>query len=328
MSELQDAMMNYYSSGLSPATQRCYRAGLKQYTAFCLQANLPTIPASEHTLLLFATHLAVQKLAYPTIKVYMAAVRNVHVNTGNHVIFAKQLTPRLDLLMRGIRKEKCKTTLQKARLPITMEIMERIKAVLSRTPKDYQCIMLWAVCCTAFFGLLRVSEFTVPSPHQYDADIHLSLADITLDNRQAPEIVRLHIKQSKTDTFRNGADVYLGRTYHNVCPVEAILPYLVIRGKQPGPLFVLADKTMLTRAIFASALKSILSELDLNAHLYNTHSFRIGAATAANNAGVSELHIKALGRWKSDAYQRYIRTPPEQLASLSQQIVQVTNNDR
>ena len=120
--------MNYYSSGLSPATQRCYRAGLKQYTAFCLQANLPTIPASEHTLLLFATHLAVQKLAYPTIKVYMAAVRNVHVNTGNHVIFDKQLTPRLDLLMRGIRKEKCKTTLQKARLPITMEIMERIKA--------------------------------------------------------------------------------------------------------------------------------------------------------------------------------------------------------
>ena len=77
-----------------------------------------------------------------------------------------------------------------------------------------------------------------------------------------------------------------------------------------GPLFVLTDNTMLTRAIFASALKSILSELDLNAHLYNTHSFRIGAATVANKAGVSELHINALGHWQSDAYQRYIRTPP------------------
>ena len=203
--------------------------------------------------------------------------------------------------------------------------MERIKAVLSKTPKNY--IMLWAVCCTAFFGLLRVSEFTVPSPRQYDPDIHLSLADITLDNRQAPEIVRLHIKQSKMDPFRNGADIYLGRTHHNVCPVEAILPYLAIRGKQPGPLFVLADNTMLTRAIFASTLKSILSELDLNAHLYNTHSFWIGAATTANKAGISELHIKALGRWQSDAYQRYIKTPPEQLADLSKQIVQGTNND-
>ena len=94
-----------------------------------------------------------------------------------------------------------------------------------------------------------------------------------------------------------------------------------------GPLFVQADNTMLTRAIFTSALKSILSELDLNAHLYNTHSFQFGAATAANKAGVSKLHIKALGRWQSDAYQRYIRTPPEQLANLSKQIVQGTNND-
>ena len=219
----------------------------------------------------------------------MAAVRRVHVN---HVIFDKQLTPRLDLLMRGIRKEKCKITPHKTHLPITVEIMERIKAVLSKTPKDYQCIMLWAVCCTAFFGLLRVSEFTVPSPHQYDPDIHLSLADITLDNRQAPEIVRLYIKQSKTDPFRNGADIYLGRTYHNVCPVKAILPYLAIRGKQPGPLFVLADNIMLTRAIFASALKSILSELDLNAHLYNTHSFRIRAATTANKAGISNFILR------------------------------------
>ena len=83
----------------------------------------------------------------------MAVVRSVRVNTGNHVIFDKQLTPRLDLLMRGIHKEKCKITPQKACLPITMEIMERIKAVLSKTPKkDYQCIMLWTVCCMAFFA--------------------------------------------------------------------------------------------------------------------------------------------------------------------------------
>ena len=153
--------------------------------------------------------------------------------------------------------------------------MERIKAVLSKTSKDYQCIMSWAVCCTAFLGLLCISEFTVPSLHRYDPDIHLSLADITLDNRQAPEIVQLHIKQSKIDPFRNGADIYLGRTHHDTCPVEPILPYLAIRGKQPDPLFVLADNTMLTRAIFTSALKSILSELDLNVHLYNTHSFQI-----------------------------------------------------
>ena len=43
---------------------------------------------------------------------------------------------------------------------------------------------------------------------------------------------------------------------------------------------------------------------------------------AANKAGLSKLHIMTLGCWKSDGYQRYIRTLPEQLANLSKQTVQ------
>ena len=54
---------------------------------------------------------------------------------------------------------------------------------------------------------------------------------------------------------------------------------------------------------------------------YNTHSFRIGAATSAIEAGISDVQVKMLGRWKSDAYQRYVRTPPEELASLSKKLV-------
>ena len=56
MPELRDAMKNYYSLGLSPATQQCYRAGLKQYTAFCLQAHLPIVPASEQLYLRLTWH--------------------------------------------------------------------------------------------------------------------------------------------------------------------------------------------------------------------------------------------------------------------------------
>ena len=35
---------------------------------------------------------------------------------------------------------------------------------------------------------------------------------------------------------------------------------------------------------------------------FNTHSFRNGAATSAKYAGVSDSHLKAFGRWRSDAY--------------------------
>ena len=184
--------------------------------------------------------------------------------------------------------------------------------------------MMWAACCVAFF-FLRSSEFTVQSLHQYDSNIHLSLADITVDNSHALEVVQLYIKKSKTTSFRQGAFLHLGRTNYNVCPVKVIMSYLAIRGKHPGPLFLLPDNATLSRNMFASALKDILHQLGLNTQLYNTHTFWIGAATAARNASVSIVDIKSLGRWKSDAYQHYIRTSPKELATLSKQFVQLSN---
>jgi len=290
-------METYYSQGSSPATQRSYKAGLKQYINFCSQASLPTIPTSESTLLLFATHLATQRLSYSTIKVYMAAIRSAHVTTGNHAIFENQSTPRLDHLLQGIHKAESKSNPHRIRLPITMDIMLKIRTAFSTQSRNHQNTMLWAACCTAFFGFLRSSEFTVPSPQQYDPDTHLSLSDVTVDNRQAPEVVRLHIKQSKTDPYREGVYIYLGKTHQSICPVEAIITYLEVRGPQPGPLFIMSDNTMLTRSMFASALHGILRKLHLDARLFNTHSFRIGAATSAKEAGISDVHIKTLGRW-------------------------------
>ena len=139
-------------------------------------------------------------------------------------------------------------------LPITSDIMEQIKSKLKKELKTYQQIMMWAACCTAFFGFLCVSPFTSLSTH-------LSFSDVSLDNRHTPEVVHLHIKQLKTDPFGQKADLYLGRTHLTVCSVEALVSYLAIRGKQPGPLFILSDNTMLTRGIFADKLKIILNKL-------------------------------------------------------------------
>ena len=50
---------------------------------------------------------------------------------------------------------------------------------------------------------------------------------------------------------------------------------------------------------------------------YSTHSFRIGAATTVKDVGISDAHIQMLGRWKSEAYKLYIRTPRSQLAKYS-----------
>ena len=53
---------------------------------------------------------------------------------------------------------------------------------------------------------------------------------------------------------------------------------------------------------------------------YAGHSFHIGAATTAAAGGVPVEVIKTLGRWKSQAYQLYIKLPSSQLADISKKL--------
>ena len=52
----------------------------------------------------------------------------------------------------------------------------------------------------------------------------------------------------------------------------------------------------------------------------NTHSFRIEAATSPKQVAISDSDLKALGRWRSDAYQKYVRLSPQGLAGFSKSL--------
>ena len=66
-------------------------------------AVTPT-PASEATLILFFSYLATQNIPHTTIKVYLSAVWHMHVSAGQHDFFNTQLTPYLQLTLKGIQK--------------------------------------------------------------------------------------------------------------------------------------------------------------------------------------------------------------------------------
>ena len=121
----------------------------------------------------------------------------------------------------------------------------------------------------AFFGFLRCGEFTVPSQSGYDPG---ELGDIAINNKSATSMIQVIIKQSKTDQFRQGVRLCLGKTGKAICPVSAILPYLAIRGAAPGPLFLYADGSFLTRQRFASAVTTTLQQAGIDDKRYTTHS--------------------------------------------------------
>ena len=51
-----------------------------------------------------------------------------------------------------------------------------------------------------------------PDEGGYDSTVHLSYADVALDDPRKPSFLRITIKQSKTDPFRKGMNLYVGRT--------------------------------------------------------------------------------------------------------------------
>ena len=122
-------------------------------------------------------------------------------------------------------------------------------------------------------------------------------------------------QESKTDPFRKGIDIYLGRTGNDLCPIEAILQ--AVCGDREGFLFQFKDRRPLTKSRFVAKVHELLQQVGVDRKKFAGHSFRIGAATTASRQGISEAMINMLGRWESAAYLFYIKTPGEQLASIS-----------
>ena len=161
--------------------------------------------ASESTLLLFATHLGNSNISYATIKIYLSAVRHMHVTTGMHNFFTQQLTPWLQQVLKGIQKSQTLVHPPRERLPITMQIMEDTMQLLSQRPKSYMNVMTWAACCLAFFKFLRVSEFTIPFDDLFNQGCHLCLSDIAIDNRDNPKNATSKDKAIKNRPLSQGS---------------------------------------------------------------------------------------------------------------------------
>ena len=249
-----------------------------------------------------------------SISVYLSAVCHLQVSSGLPAP-SRSTWPWLQYVIRGIKRTQGPSV--RVRLPITASILTQLLEVWSTqlsSGDGYAAPLLWATSCLAFFGFFRLAELLPDSP---SSPAPLLLSDIAVDSRSSPSMICLHIRRAKNDPFGKGAKVYLGKTNMALCPVTATLNYIVVRPDAPGPLLLWKTSLPLLRNTFIQAVKAALLSAGINHSLYSGHSFRIGAATSAASAGVPAHLIQTMGRWSSDAYLSYIRTPPESLANIS-----------
>ena len=285
-----------FLKGLAESTQKAYASGQRCFFKFCLSAGLRAVPASEEVLCKFAAKMACEGLQHRTIKSYMAGVRHLHIEDGMGDPFVSPL-PRLHYVMREVKRHQGEAGKSgRERLPITPDILRKIKSVWDQQSLDPDIVMLWAACCLAFFGFLRAGELTMPGDKTFDASTHLVWDDVAVDDPANPGVMSIRIKVSKTDPFRMGISLFIGKVHSDLCPVAAMMAYLVSRGSVPGPLFVFKDGRFLTRPRFVSAVRQALQSAGVDCLKYAGHSFRIGAATTAASRGMEDSIIKTLGR--------------------------------
>ena len=151
----------------------------------------------------------------------------------------------------------------------------------------------------------------VPKDSEYDETVHLSYGNVRVDSTVNPQHLEVEIKASKTDPFRKGVTVYLGRTDRDLCLLSAILAYMVQRGSDKGPFFWFTRSRFLTWERLVTAMRGALQQAGVDAQRYAGHSFRIGAATTAARCRLPDSLIKTLGRWESATYTVYIRIQRE-----------------
>ena len=318
---LEGLVRGFIEASIAPSTARVYASGQRRYLTFCRNSNSPPLPLTESHLCLFVAYLADEGLKHTSIKGYLSAIRRLQIVQGLGDPFVASW-PLLECTLKGIKLRQAKSvaTRSKSRLPITPNILKHLRKFWEKDRHNADNIMLWAACCTCFFGFLRSGEITVPSMRSYDPGCHLSAGDVSVDSLASPKVVQIHIKASKTDPFRKGVMVYLGRTDNVLCPVGAVSAYLAVRGQSPGPFFRLASGVPLSREVMVKRMREALQPSGVDITQYSGHSVRIGAATTAATVGIEDSLIKTLGRWESTAYLSYVRVPRDRLAGVSKQL--------
>ena len=143
LADLEKDVQKYVEHGLAGTTRRTYQSGINKFVHFCNIYHVTNpLPVSQSLLCSYISHLANSGLAYSTIKTYLAAVRYLQIS--NDLPEPRTVPmPKLSLVERGIRRG--------PRLPITPTILRQLRSLWSREASDYDIILMWAACCTAFF---------------------------------------------------------------------------------------------------------------------------------------------------------------------------------
>lgn len=302
MAQLCEETYRLLNRSIAEGTRIAYQGAVNSFQQFRFSYHMDTTwPAITQQVMAFVARLSLDGRASSTVAQRLAALSYLHKLYGwpdptKHFLIQKM-------------QEGCKRGNKRkdGRLPITWALLCRLIPSLHHVCSSlYEVRLFQAAFLIAFFGFLRVGEFTVGSK-VWDDGRALTLQDIQFGGGLRRSLL-VCIRYSKTDQYGSASTLEIqGNGIRDGCPVVAMDKYLQMRPRKEGPLFCHANGCPLTRYQFQAVLAKALTSSGAVPSEYGTHSFRIGAATTAALNGFAPDKIKEMGRWRSEAYKLYVR---------------------
>ena len=153
------------------------------------------------------------------------------------------------------------------RQPITSTILRHLICQLKSDQhlRKPDRAMLSAAFCLAFYGLLRVSEYTAPSDKAFISRVHATLSDIQWHSQHFTFV----LKQSKTDQQGRGTMISFCKLTKSTCLYHSMATYIALappKDPHTTPLFCFSNGRPLTRFRLLKHLRHQLQRAGYHPH--------------------------------------------------------------
>lgn len=189
---------------------------------------------------------------------------------------------------------------------VTPEILRSVIFLLSGSP-DFATLRF--LILAMFMSLLRQSNFCAQTCRNFDPNRQLTRGDVQIKGHN----LYFRIKWEKNHQNRGVNELVLPETSDPLlCPLRAYrrMLLLVPSSRSHDPLIMFKDTNNIPISFVQRVWKQLLQSLGLKSSEIRLHGLRRGGATylAATSRNARDT-LQQAGRWKSNAYMRYIADP-------------------
>ena len=312
------------SAGVSNCTKAQYNSAFKLVKEVEEGTGVKLImPWTTEMVVCYIVHLREKhhpNLKASTLKNYLSGIRMHHLMRGHYNVNLR--SDLVSLMLKGAENldaVKARLSKKRTRQPVTWTLLKRIKMRLAELKgKKAWKTAVWLVCALAFSGSFRIHELLARERNAFSSsrDLlaeHVKESSMVIGGRTR-RFLKVFLQHPKEERLSEGicVEVFEVEGEHAwACPVQAYRDYMStgIQGTGKYPLIRTPLGQNYSGRDFNRDLRLILvGVVDYSLGPLTSHSFRAGLATWMAKAGYSDDQIQMTGRWKSEAFKRYIKT--------------------